>query len=96
MAYATFEPNLFRFHFSFLVHSTHTYLPMKMEQTECSETSAYKLQTLGNYPKDGIQEKYNLVAYYVGLLVFPTQGHLNFFIRCDHLLPSQVTNILII
>ena len=40
---------------SFLVHSTHIYLPMKMEQTECSETSAYKLQMLGNYPKESIQ-----------------------------------------
>jgi len=27
-----------------------TYLLMKMEQTECSETSAYKIQTPGNYP----------------------------------------------
>jgi len=35
-----------------LVHSTHIYLPMKMEQTECSETSAYKIQTPGNYPKE--------------------------------------------
>jgi len=26
-----------------------------MEQTECSETSAYKLQTLGYYPKESIQ-----------------------------------------
>ena len=26
---------------------THIYLPMKMERTECSETSAYKLQTRG-------------------------------------------------
>jgi len=25
---------------------------MKMEQTECSETSAYKIQMLGNYPKE--------------------------------------------
>jgi len=24
---------------------------MKMEQTECSETSAYRIQTLGNYPE---------------------------------------------
>jgi len=30
-------------------------LPMKMEQTECSETSAYKLQMSGNYPKETIQ-----------------------------------------
>jgi len=28
---------------------------MKMEQTECSETSAYKIQTAGNYPKESIQ-----------------------------------------
>jgi len=33
MAHATFEPNLFWFHFSFLVHSTHIYPPMKVEQT---------------------------------------------------------------
>jgi len=26
-----------------------------MEQTECSETSAYKLQMPGNYPKESIQ-----------------------------------------
>ena len=34
---------------------TRTYLPMKMEQTECSETSAYKFQTPGNHPKESIQ-----------------------------------------
>jgi len=28
---------------------------MKMEQTECSETSAYKIQTPGNYPKESIE-----------------------------------------
>jgi hypothetical protein len=28
---------------------------MKMEQTECSETSAYKTQTPGNYPEQSIQ-----------------------------------------
>ena len=28
---------------------------MKMEQTECSETSVYKVQTPGNYPKESIQ-----------------------------------------
>jgi len=26
-----------------------------MEQTECSETSAYKIQTLGNYPEENIR-----------------------------------------
>jgi hypothetical protein len=28
---------------------------MKMKQTECSETSAYKIQTPGNYPEENIQ-----------------------------------------
>jgi len=32
----------------------YTYLPMKME--ECSETSAYKIQTPGNYPEENIQQ----------------------------------------
>jgi hypothetical protein len=31
------------------------YLPIKMEQTECSKTSAYKIQTPGNYPEENIQ-----------------------------------------
>ena len=38
-----------------LLLSIHIYLPMKMEQTECSETSAYKIQMPGNYPKESIQ-----------------------------------------
>ena len=33
----------------------HTYLPMKMEQTECSEMSPYKIQMPGNYPEERIQ-----------------------------------------
>ena len=28
---------------------------MKMEQTECSETSEYKLQTPGNHPEESIE-----------------------------------------
>jgi hypothetical protein len=32
-----------------------TYLSIKTEQTECSETSAYKIQRPGNYPKENIQ-----------------------------------------
>jgi len=28
---------------------------MKMEQTECFETSAYEIQTSGNYPEENIQ-----------------------------------------
>ena len=33
----------------------HLHRPMKMEQTECSETSAYKIQTPGNYPEESVQ-----------------------------------------
>jgi hypothetical protein len=36
-------------------NSTHAYPPMKMEQTERFEKSAYKLQTPGNYPEESIQ-----------------------------------------
>ena len=31
-------------------------MPMKMEETECSETSAYTTQTLRNYPEESIQQ----------------------------------------
>ena len=29
---------------------------MKMEQTQCSETLTYKIQTPGNYPEESIQQ----------------------------------------
>jgi hypothetical protein len=32
-----------------------TYPPLKMEQTVCSETLAYKIRTPGNYPEESIQ-----------------------------------------
>ena len=32
-----------------------TYPPMKVEQTECFETKAYKIQTQVNYPEESIQ-----------------------------------------
>jgi len=37
--------------------SFYTYPSMKMEQTECSKTSACKIQTPGNYPEESIQHK---------------------------------------
>jgi len=33
----------------------YTDLLMKMEETDCSETSAHKTQTPGNYPEESIQ-----------------------------------------
>ena len=50
------------------VESTHIYVPKKMEQTECSETSAYKLQTPGYYPKESIKQRFPLCAlHFCGL-----------------------------
>jgi hypothetical protein len=39
-----------------------------MEQTECSETSAYKIQTPGNYPEENIQHAHLLLIAF--LLIF--------------------------
>jgi hypothetical protein len=43
-----------------------TYLHMEMKQTECSETSAYKIQTPGNYP-----EKKHTTGEYLLLCLHP-------------------------
>jgi hypothetical protein len=37
----------------------HTYPPMKMEQTECSEMLAYNIQMPANYPEESIQHSEN-------------------------------------
>jgi len=37
---------------------------MKMEQTECSETSAYKFKTPGNHPKESIQHCPQTSSFY--------------------------------
>jgi len=39
----------------YILQHSQTFPPMKMEQTECSETSAYKIHTPGNYPEESIQ-----------------------------------------
>jgi hypothetical protein len=57
-AKANFKLNPFSYNtptFLNLIHSSHNRLPMKMEQTECSETSAHKIQTPGNNPEESIQ-----------------------------------------
>ena len=58
LAQAIFEPNFSRINaptFSNLV-ILHTYPPMKMEQIECSETAAYKIQMPGNYAEESVQQ----------------------------------------
>jgi len=52
--------------FSNLVIILHTYPPMKMEKTKCSETSAYKIQTPGNYP----EKKYTRLNLFIKYLKF--------------------------
>jgi hypothetical protein len=37
---------------------------MKMEQTGCSETLAYKIQTLANYPEESIQHARTHLLYH--------------------------------
>jgi hypothetical protein len=48
---------------------------MKMEQIECSETSAYKIQTPGNHPEENIQhvECYSITSKIVHLVGFTTE-----------------------
>jgi hypothetical protein len=36
---------------------------MKMEQTECSETLAFKFQTPGNHPEESIQQNGVLIIH---------------------------------
>jgi hypothetical protein len=56
-AQAIFRAKLF--HVQYPTFSTavtlHTYSPMKMEQTECSETLAFRIQTPGNNPEESTQ-----------------------------------------
>jgi hypothetical protein len=52
----TFRNTLFHLHRRVgMKNLLHTYPPMKMEQTECSETLAYIMQTPGNYPEESTQ-----------------------------------------
>jgi hypothetical protein len=57
MAQAILGPNLFSFNPTFLqLHSFYAHLPAYEDGTgECSETSAYKIQTPGNYPEENTQ-----------------------------------------
>jgi hypothetical protein len=44
----------------------HTYPPMNMEQTECSETLAFKLQTPVNHPDESLQQR--VVVWFISQL----------------------------
>jgi len=56
LAQAIFEPNLFPYKYSKVFKPKYlSYLSAYEDGTECSETSAYKIQTPGNYPEQSIQ-----------------------------------------
>jgi hypothetical protein len=56
LAQAIFDPKLFPYKYSNILKPSHSsYLSTYKDGTECSETSAYKIQTLGNYPEESIQ-----------------------------------------
>ena len=52
---------------------------MKMERTVCSETSAYKIQMLGNYPEENIHDthswKCRAQSFYGQFFFLPTLFH---------------------
>jgi len=41
---------------------------MKMEQTECSEMSSYKIQTTGNYPEENIHSTGHVICCHYQML----------------------------
>jgi hypothetical protein len=58
MAQANFEPTLSCIYTLTIPKPSYysSYLPAYEDGTECSETSAYKIQTPGNYPEENIQQ----------------------------------------
>jgi hypothetical protein len=73
LALAIFEPNLFPYKYSNLLKPSHSsYLSAYEDGTECSETSAFKIQRTGNYPEESIQHseqgvslKSRIIKYYL-------------------------------
>jgi len=63
------------------------YLPMKMEQTECTETSAYKIQTPGCHPKESIHNSEHGVSLKSRILL-----HVNATVYCKFTLQLKFTN----
>jgi len=57
---------------------------MKMEQTECSETSEYKIQTPGNHPKETIQHSGQGESLKSGILMFYVSLKAPFYDKGSH------------
>ena len=69
----------------------HTYPPMKMEQTEWSETSVYKIQMPGNYPDESLQHSEHGESLKLRFFNFTFREGLN---SSHSLLVVQCTNLL--
>jgi hypothetical protein len=91
LAQVNFEPKFFPYGYpsNSIIWSFYIYLPMKMEQTECSETSAYKIQKPGNYPEEKIQHtkhgenlKSRIIEYKI-LKILPEVAKLFHALRTD-------------
>jgi hypothetical protein len=48
---------------------------MKTEETECSKTSAYKIQAPGNYPEESIQQNFTYICHCVSLVSNGNKRH---------------------
>jgi hypothetical protein len=59
---------------------------MKMEQTVCSETSAYKIQTPGNYP-----EEYKIVVFDEEYILF----HFNVILKHNRMSSTKINDVLL-
>jgi hypothetical protein len=66
----------------------YTYPPMKLERTECSETSAYKILTPRNYSEESVQQK-TLRHVFLQVLCFALSLP---FDHCSMLIHVSVTN----
>jgi hypothetical protein len=64
----------------------HTYLPMKVEQTECSETLAFKIQMPGNHPEDSTQQG---AGYHNGTFCAGDPGCTTVFTQWDYSQDNQ-------
>jgi len=70
---------------------------MKMEQTECSETSAYKIKTAGNYPEESTEYSEHDESLKSRISVSPTKLQIiipyrSAVINCDNM--SIITKLI--
>jgi len=66
LAQAIFEPNLFPYKYSNILKSSNSsYLTAYEDEIKCSKTSAYKIQTPGNYSEENIQQMCLSLVYIV-------------------------------